>query len=274
MIRPLNGLIAVFTLVPAVALGSGKLMLPVRVAIASFLIASFGYVINDLFDFRADKINKPNRVIPARLLSAWDGINIAIFCFVLGFAAIASADRAIIFFFAIIAVSLFLYSFKISSILILSNVWAAMMCSSAFYLGGLITAASPANWGLLNAAMTVTFLYHLGREVIKDIEDCEGDRFAGRKTIPLVCGKRGAGIIAAAVFSLMIAATYVTHFHFHFPNSFLIIVSFAVNLPIILIFAFLVFRDGAGNIRRASSLLKAVMIPALIALLVAGLNQT
>jgi geranylgeranylglycerol-phosphate geranylgeranyltransferase len=272
MMRPLNGVIAALTLLPAVALGSGRLYLPPRIAIATFFIASCGYIINDLFDFRADKINKPERPFPARKLSAWEGINGALLCLVLGAVTLAGSDIAIWLFFAAFVVGLFLYSFRISSWLVVANFWVATICSSAFLLGGLITHASPMRQGMLIAAGTLTFLYHFGREIIKDIEDVEGDRVAGRRTIAIVWGLGLARCCAATAFGLMIATSYISYFACGLSTTYLLLISLAVSLPIVLIFAGLVFRKREGNIKRASIALKLVMIPALVALTVAGIG--
>lgn len=272
MMRPLNGVIAALTLLPAVALGSGEIYLPIRIAIATFFIASYGYIINDLFDFRADKVNKPERPFPSRKLSAWEGINAALLCLVLSAVALAGSGIAIWLFFAAFAAGLFLYSFKISAWLVAANVWVAMLCSSAFLLGGLITHASTTRKGMLIAAGVLTFLYHLGREIIKDIEDIEGDRVAGRRTIPIVWGAGVARCCAAVAFGLVVVTSYISYFACGLSATYLVLISLAVNLPIVLIFAGLVFRAREGNITRASIALKLVMIPALVALTVAGIG--
>jgi 4-hydroxybenzoate polyprenyltransferase len=272
MMRPLNGMIAALTLLPAVALGSGHMYLPIRIAIATFFVASYGYIINDLFDFRADKINKPERPFPSRKLSAWEGVNAALLCLVLGAVALAGSDAAIWLFFAAFIAGLFLYSFRISSWLVVANLWVATLCSSAFLLGGLITQASPARQGMLIAAGAMTLLYHFGREIIKDIEDVEGDRVAGRRTIPIAWGAGAARYCAVAGFGLLIVTSYVSYFACGLSTTYLLLISLAVNLPIVLIFAGFVFRGREAGIKRASIALKLVMIPALVALTVAGIR--
>jgi 4-hydroxybenzoate polyprenyltransferase len=271
--RPLNGIVGALSLIPAIALASGRIEFPVRVAFASFFIASFGYVINDLFDFRTDKINKPERVFPSRILSAWDGINVAIACFVIAFAFLAELNWPILLFFGLVAVALFLYSFRISAILILSNVWVALLCSSAFLLGGLISEASPANWRLLSAAIGLTFLFHLGREIVKDIEDVEGDRFAGRRTLPIALGRRKAAMIASAVLLAMVLATYAIWISFGLTWSFMFAVTFSVNIPVAFVIFAWVLKANKTGARKASLALKVIMLPALAALLVAGLDK-
>lgn len=272
MMRPLNGIIASLTLVPAVALGSGELHLPIRLAIATFFMASYGYLVNDLCDFRADKVNKPGRPFPARRVSAWEAINTGLLCLVLAAVALADSGLAIWLFFAAFAIALFAYSFRISAWLLVANLWVALLCSAAFLLGGLITHAAPERRTMLIAGAVLTFLYHLGREIIKDIEDVEGDLVAGRKTIPINWGVGTAKTIVVVAFALMIAASYLAQFFCRFSPVYLILVSLAVNLPVLVILAAFVLRNRPGNVRKASIGLKLVMIPALVTLTIAGLK--
>lgn len=272
MMRPLNGVIAALTLVPAVALGSGRISLPIKIAIATFFIASFGYLINDLCDFRADKVNKPTRPFPSRRVSAWEAVNGALLCIVLAALALAGSSLAVWLFFAVFAACLFLYSFRISSWLIVANLWVALLCSSAFLLGGIITSPSAERQAMFVVAAALTFFYHLGREIIKDIEDIAGDRIMGRKTIPIAWGNAVAKSVAVAALALMIATSLIAYFICHFSEAYLLLVSLAVNLPVVLIVGLFVLREGEDNIRRASIALKIVMIPALVTLTVAGIG--
>ncbi len=272
MMRPLNGAIAALTLIPAIALGSGRIALPIGIAIATFFIASYGYIVNDLCDFRADKINKPNRPFPSRKLSAWEGINAALLCIVLGAVALYGSKLSVWLFFAVFAAALFLYSFKLSSYLVIANLWVAILCSSACVLGGFLTNPDSQHRWLLIGGGALIFLYHFGREVIKDIEDVEGDRIAGRRTIPIVWGNKTARVFAATAFALLIVVSYLGYVLLHLSTAYLLLISLAVNVPLSLIFVLFVFRDGRDNMARASIALKVVMLPALGALTVAGVT--
>ena len=125
---------------------------------------------------------------------------------------------------------------------------------------------------MLFAGGCLIFLYHFGREIIKDIEDVEGDRVAGRRTIAIVWGAGIARCTAGLAFVALIVASYIIYFACLLSSEYLLLISLAVNLPIVLIFVGLVFREREGNIKRASIALKLVMIPALVALTVAGVG--
>ena len=51
------------------------------------------------------------------------------------------------------------------------------------------------------------FLFHLGRELIKDMEDVEADRAAGIGTGAVIYGLRATTVVASAVIVLLIVAT-------------------------------------------------------------------
>ena len=55
-------------------------------------------------------------------------------------------------------------------------------------------------------------LFHIGREIVKDIEDIDGDRIRGEHTLPLRWGRTQAGVLAGFVYLLLIASTWIPFF--------------------------------------------------------------
>ena len=51
------------------------------------------------------------------------------------------------------------------------------------------------------------FLFHLGREMIKDIEDMAGDQIRRERTLPLAWGRAQAGMLAALVYWVLVGFT-------------------------------------------------------------------
>ncbi len=257
------------SLLLALYLASGRLLLPLRELAALFLVVSFGYAVNDIFDAETDRIAKPDRVIPAGVISRNRAILVAVVCVIGGLTLAAFADMLIFYYFAVLSLLLFHYAYQLSAMLIAGNLLVALLCSSVFYLGGILGQATGSRWQLLVAATIFAFLHHLGREIIKDIEDAGGDRQTGRRTIAIVWGEKKAAIIGVIVYALLITSTYLLYALFDFSDAFLFVVTVGVNLPIVLIFAGLLFRRRKGNISRAALFLKLTMIPGLAALLLA-----
>ncbi|MBI4720288.1 MAG: geranylgeranylglycerol-phosphate geranylgeranyltransferase [Chitinivibrionia bacterium] len=149
------------------------------------LAAGCGNMINDYFDADIDRINKPRRPIPSGRLSP----PAALFLYGAGTAAVtaaalyALAPRMAAFVLAW-EVLLFIYARFLKRTGLPGNVLVACVASSAFVAGALI-AGDP-----VRAAFPVlfAFLFIMGRELVKDAEDLEGDRSAGAKTIAVVFG--------------------------------------------------------------------------------------
>ena len=56
------------------------------------------------------------------------------------------------------------------------------------------------------------FLFHLGREIVKDIEDMAGDQIRGERTLPLCWGRVQAAVLTALVYLLLLGFTWMPFF--------------------------------------------------------------
>ena len=187
--------------------------------IVTVLIAIGGYVINDYFDVKIDSINRPDKLVVNKLISPRGAIKlhimlnmIAIF---LGF-YLAWRVRAFSFglIFPFLSGLLWIYSAKYKRMLFWGNFIVSSL--SAFVI--LIVWLFEFFWLRTNAELFVdvipvisgvtsiflgyalfAFLVSMVREIIKDMEDTEGDTTCGCKTLPLVVGLSYARYIVAAV---------------------------------------------------------------------------
>lgn len=144
-------------------------------SLGTLLISNGGFIINDIFDLDIDRINRPDRPLPARrvslgaawvvyLLSTVGGV-------LLGFAANAQAGLAGL----VIAAALFAYSSALKKRFVIGHVAIGLMGGMLLPFGGL------AMGHLWPTAFTfpVTFLAFFAREVVKTVPDVEGDQAQG-----------------------------------------------------------------------------------------------
>jgi 4-hydroxybenzoate polyprenyltransferase len=96
-------------------------------------------------------------------------------------------------------VLLHLYSARLKRMFLAGNVLVAAVGASGFLLGAY--AGGDVRVGILPAGYT--FLFIMGREIVKDAADLEGDRACGATTFPIVSGVRPALITAAAIFAAL-----------------------------------------------------------------------
>lgn len=271
IMRPLNGLLALLSLWVATYLASESALIQVRSSLALFLLISFGYIINDIFDRKLDAIGKPKRVLPSGRLTTQRAVVLAASCLVLSLGLAAWVSTAVLFYVGVVALLLFHYAFSLSGMPLAGNIMVALICSSVFYLGGMIAEPDDRGWQLLFAAMLFSFLHHLAREIVKDFEDSEADKAAGRKTLPVAWGRRAAVVCAGMVLLLLIGSTYFLYDRFALGTPFLLLVSFGVNLPLLVAFILFVLPRQSRRLDWASMVYKVTMLPGLAALVLARL---
>lgn len=272
LIRPLNGIVAALSVIPAASIACGALTFPWREAGLIFCLVSFGYAVNDIFDIGADSINRPRRALPSGLISTKAAWLVALTSLIVGSGFLIGAPTMLAVYFVAVALLLFLYAARLSAVLIAGNVLVALLCASVFWLGQINCGPAPASLNLLIWSGILTFLFHLGREIVKDIEDTTGDLAIARSTLPLKWGQNRARIAAMVLFAVLIGATYLAYWLLGLSLAYLLTITFGVNLPLVLIFVIYAFREARAGAGAVSLALKVLMLPALLAILLAGVK--
>ena len=280
IIRPLNVAIAGLSILVAASLVQPfRFSLPVACAILSTMLITGGAnVINDFFDLAIDRINRPERILPAGRLRPAAAKNYAIILFACGnFFSIFINVIAVL-----IAVStsflLLVYSWKLKRLPLSGNLAVSLATALAF-----IYATWAAESGLLHMQIArsgvimqgwyagifpavFAFLMHLGREIIKDLEDQAGDRAVQARTLPLAYGLTAAQIAATLALVLLVIATFIpAGLRLYNPNYFWIIL-FGVD-PIVLFALYMLWKNPTPpRLRQISIALKANMLLGLAAI--------
>jgi 4-hydroxybenzoate polyprenyltransferase len=108
------------------------------------------------------------------------------------------------------------------------------------------------------------FLTTFIREIIKDIEDFEGDNAYGRNTVPVVTGILTARIISISLILITVGLLY-TVWHFFLNDKItLIYISCAIVLPLLYVIYQLIISANRKRLHIASRLIKVVMIAGLL----------
>ena len=177
--------------------------------IASLLIAAAGYIINDYFDLNIDQVNKPGRLIVGKTIKRrWAivfHLLMSLFAVLIGlFVDIRSGTWWIGLSNLACALLLFGYSVTLKRKLLIGNIlisaltaWVIMVVFFCFYYKGFYCQDCDPGMSDVyrNRFIRITFLYaafafiiSLIREVIKDMEDIEGDAKYGCRTMPIAWG--------------------------------------------------------------------------------------
>jgi 4-hydroxybenzoate polyprenyltransferase len=192
--------------------------------LSTILIAAGGYVINNVFDQSTDTINKPNNVIVGKTISETNAYNLYIGLTVTGVAigfylsnVISKPGFASIF--ILIAATLYLYATSLKQMMVIGNIIVALLLSLSVVIIGIFDLFPTIHEGnqqqmgvifsiLLDYAL-FTFFLNFMREIIKDIEDVDGDYNQGMNTLPIAIGKsRTAKIVFGLSFIPIIFMLY------------------------------------------------------------------
>jgi len=173
------------------------------------LIISAGNMINDYFDFQVDKINRADRPIPSGRIKRSNVLILSLLFFVFGI-AIAFFINLYCFILSIVnSIFLVFYGKFSKKLLFVSNLGIAYLIASLFIFGAF--SAGLSSFGekttLLSILTASAFLMTLSREIIKDIEDMEGDKKSGSVSIPIKFGPTIAKNLAVifAVFAIVVS---------------------------------------------------------------------
>ncbi len=177
--------------------------------------AAGGYIINDIIDEKIDTINKPKKqFVGVHFKSKTAYLLYGAFAGT-GFLAAAllsffSQYIGWLFYYTSASLLLFAYSKWLKQRALVGNIVVAVFTACVAW--GI---ALPINQALLNTTTYKTilsilisyclfaFLSNLWREIIKDIEDMQGDTLHGCRTLPIVLGIRKSKIIASIVALLL-----------------------------------------------------------------------
>jgi geranylgeranylglycerol-phosphate geranylgeranyltransferase len=231
--------------------------------VAAVLVAAGGNSVNDYFDREIDRVNKPGRPIPAGRVSPRGAMLFAGVLFLFGWGLgfrVGNAGFALISSWIVL---LFLYGALLKRTGLAGNIVVSMVVASAFLLGGL-SGRDPA-LSLIPAGLA--FLFHLGREIIKDAQDMEGDARVGVRSLAVRYGREKGLFVAAVVLSILILATLVPFLTRIYGLGYLMAVIVGVDIPLLYVIRSILSGPTEKKLGMLSGLLKVDMIIGILCIL-------
>ncbi|MCH7401031.1 geranylgeranylglycerol-phosphate geranylgeranyltransferase [Belliella kenyensis] len=184
---------------------------------STVIITAAGYMINDYYDVKIDYINKPDEVIIGKGLKRRMAIFFhSVLNFTgIGIAWLVSPRVGVITFIA--AFLLWLYSNLLKRLPFIGNFVVALLTGSSIWIIGYYYQQSEL---LVSVYAIFAFFINLIREIIKDIEDRQGDRKHGCKTLPIVLGFRNTKRVIFAIALVFVVAILTVAFKINKPSLF------------------------------------------------------
>ena len=253
--------------------------------LASICIAAAGYIINDYFDLNIDQVNKPGKVVVGVIINRRWVIFWHMFLSLLGLFFTVSALPISEYWYLVLAnfasiILLWFYSTNLKKQLLIGNVLISLL--TAWVILIIFFSKYPLRMRNLLAVdrdevrffrFTVlytafAFIISLIREVIKDMEDMEGDRKYGCRTMPILWGLNASKVFVAVWIIVLIAALSILQFYvlpFGWWMSAVYCVA-CIILPLIRILQKLFKAQNAEDFHRLSTVVKLVMFTGILSM--------
>ncbi|WP_445457774.1 geranylgeranylglycerol-phosphate geranylgeranyltransferase [Flavobacterium sp. HNIBRBA15423] len=183
--------------------------------LSTVCIAAAGYVINNIIDQDNDEITKPKDRIVGKSISESLAYNLYVILNIIGvgigfYLSNVVGKKGLFTIFIFTAALLYVYSTFLKRIVIVSNLVVAFILSFSIIILGifdLFPATYDGNivqmkkaFGVLFDYAVFAFIINWIREVVKDIEDTDGDYASGIQTLPILLGKtRTAKLVSIVI---------------------------------------------------------------------------
>lgn len=250
---------------------------------STLLIAAAGYIINDYFDVKADRINRPETVvIDVVIKRRWAMILHIIFNgigLILGFYLAMKCHSLKLLMFQILSILLlWFYSTHFKKQLLIGNIVVSLLTATIplmpmiydYYLIGSMDSFIKLMIGDFLKTLVIivlgysafAFLTSFSREVIKDMEDYKGDVQTGCKTMPIVWGMITSKVVTFFLIIITIGLLLLASFKFYKEEQLVAVyyILILVIAPLGILIIQTIRAKSSKDFKMASLLLKFTML--------------
>ena len=258
ILRPLNMLITLACII-ITSLTFGKFsyqLLPIIIVI--LCLTAFANIINDVFDYKVDKLNRPDRPIPSGKINQKSAIILCMLLLVISICTIFFYDfnfNTKVSIICIIIPLLIFYTPFFKKIPLLGNIIVSFILGMVFIVTAFYVAG---DLKLIIPPVILAFVLMLIREIVKDIADIEGDSLMNVMTFPVLYGiNKSIHIILGLVFILILATFYFISLY---NITYLISVIVFVDIPLLYFTVKLLKNRSASYCKYLEKVLKLITI--------------
>ena len=243
--------------------------------LATLFIAAAGYIINDIYDIEADEINKPNKVIVGKRISEDLANNLfigfTVVGIILGICATWQIDKnSYATIFLLVSALLYWYATSLKQSILIGNIVVSLLVSLSILIVGIfeitpmITPDSRDAYVFMFKFLVdyaiFAFSINLVRELVKDLEDVDGDHKAGYNTLPIAIGRDRASKVAFGfcVLTIMAVVYYVITYLFE-NQTLLLYFIFLIVGPLSYCAIKLLSAKSKSDFKQLSMILKITM---------------
>ena len=250
--------------------------------ISTVLVAAAGYIINDYFDIKVDQLNK-RKVIVGNTIKRREAMALhfvfsglaVIIGFYLGW-KVGMWNLGFINLFS--ASALWLYSTHYKRNYLSGNLLISLLSAFVLLIVALYDILPASEQNDINAIVVFkiiciyaafAFITTLIREIVKDLEDFEGDQKMGYQTYAIISGKRKAKNIVQTLSLLTIfGIAWILYSQFQADLYSFIYVLFFIESPFLFFVWKLKKAENSADFHSLSSWIKIIMLTGTISMLV------
>jgi geranylgeranylglycerol-phosphate geranylgeranyltransferase len=241
------------------------------IIIMSLLVPVFSemgsFALNDYFDIETDKLNKKDRPLVNGTISPKFALNLSVITLMISTVMAYFINLEVFVIALIFNIVAILYNWKLKDLPLVGNIYIAFTMAIPFIFGNFVISNTLSELALVLAGLG--FVAGLAREIIKSVQDMDGDiKARGSKTLPVIIGKKKSVLIACALYISFIPLTVIP-FYIGLKTSILPLILIAVADVMILKIC---IRSLSGNYKFARNMSLIAFLIGLIGLLFAALG--
>jgi 4-hydroxybenzoate polyprenyltransferase len=261
--------------------------------IATVLLAAAGYVINDIMDQDVDLDNNPDGVIVGKSISEEKAYNLYfalnITGMLLGFYITTLVDKTSFFsIFIISSALLYLYATNFKQTLLIGNIIVSLVTALSILIIGVfdvipnLTLGTYAEYAQMKVLLYIlldyaifAFLLNFIREIVKDMEDVDGDNNQGMRTLPIVLGiaKTSKVVFGLGLFSTVFLLWYINTNMMSAKLYYAVLYDIVFLVGPLLFFSIKIFNAATKKeFTMLSALMKWVIFFGVLSIVVVNLN--
>ena len=242
------------------------------VVLSTLLIAGAGYLINDYSDIKIDVVNKPEKLIVGKYISRREALALHISMNMAGIIMAGILDPYFGLICIVISFLLWQYSINYKYKFLLGNLCVSGLMAASLMVVAFASKDIDIIW--LGFYSTFAFLTGLIREIVKDVEDMEGDAQYNCRTIPIVMGVYRTKLVLyylslAGISLLILSVVYLFQRHYYILPAYLLCIT---GVPMLVFFIRLINADAKRDFSKLSTFTKYIMIAGVLSMSLRGLS--
>lgn len=243
---------------------------------STVLIAAGGYIINDIEDTKIDKLNQRENAVIHQTISRDLGYNLYLaLTFIgvcIGFYLTLKTNMHIVAYVNLVSSGLlYFYSTTYKRQFLIGNIIVSLLTALSLAMVYLTEPTAPLIEPLKLFAtgyVVFAFLTSMARELIKDMEDLEGDAAAGCNTVPVVAGLKISKAVAVSFIFLILVLLLLIQIRSHQWDAIIpfLYVAVFIEVPLIILLVSVIISSTKADFKRCSTIAKIIMVAGILSM--------